>query len=89
VLGNKLKFSLTTVLCARGRDQMFREEITSFFSYLNSPKMVVASQLFLYANELLVISAFFAALQTACFAGVTIIERRNTARAVRPYITEQ
>lgn len=51
--------------------------------------MVVVSELLLYVNELSVISAFFSALQTACFAGVTIIEKCNTARAVRPYITEQ
>lgn len=66
---------------------MFREEITSFISYFNSSKMVVvSSQLSLYMSELSVISAFFAALQTACFAGVTIIEKCNTACAVRPYI---
>lgn len=63
--------------------------MTPLFSYFNSREMVVVSELLLYVNELSVISAFFSALQTACFAGVTIIEKRNTARAVRPYITEQ
>lgn len=50
--------------------------------------MMVVSQFLLYMNELAVISAFFTALQTACFAGVTVIEKLNTACAMQPYISQ-
>lgn len=50
--------------------------------------MMVVCQFFLYVNELSVISAFFTALQTACFAGVTIIEKLNTACAMQPYVSQ-
>lgn len=60
--------------------------MTASMACFNSSKLVVVSQLFLHVNDLSVISAVFAALQTACFAGVTIIEKCNTPCAVQPYI---